>query len=866
MKLTRTLSPLALLAAGACADVSAPLPTPERTTAALSDERGRMALLGRLRESSRDPVRLRMRGEGVEHASLRVPVEGADPATQAHGLLDTYALLFGVQSRELSFGVRSVRTERALTDVRLHQRYGRLPVFGADAVVTMAGGEARAVASHLWSGPTRAFSTTPRISVRDALGVARREARDPEAPAVSETRLVVLVPSVLDPALAAALPREAYLAYHVNVRGERGAWSGLVDARDGRVLLALATEQSDYHLDLEDANGGTAQTTTCYYEMFEGSNAANENQINSPYQSDDEVVTLWSSADDVYDYFYSRWQRDSWNNEGATLQLFAHSSTPNASWVSGCNVIQFRDPFVGRDVLGHEYTHGVIQDSSNLVYQNQSGALNESFADIFGEMIDDDGAWLVGDDTPNGVLREMADPSAPVAGGNTQPDTFSAYVPLPFGQVPTGGTGGNDWGFVHTNSGIQNQAAFFIADGGTQNGVTVSGIGREPMAALAYGVMGTLPSSASYQQAADAWIARAETYVDYGVMTPWQVCQVRNAWAAVELASPDTDCDGILDGGDDDDDGDGVLDVDDNCVGLESLNQSDEDGDGLGDPCDGDDDGDGVLDGVDNCPHEKNADQKDLNDDDIGDACQDPDGDGVPSWKDNCPDDENPGQENQDGDDDGDVCDMEQDHDGDDVWGLLDNCPFTANADQSDGDSDGLGDACDPCAGADEVTGWSMGIPGVTNPHPILADADSDGEPDGCDATPNGECEIAIDGLPFAPEGGITPGGTGGASITVSGRRGLTIPVLLFECGDECVGESARRTIALDGLANASAWVTDETGRMVASSANVRDGRAEMRFTAEGGRRYALQIAAAPERARPIRIDLRSGPRTPTRR
>ncbi len=40
--------------------------------------------------------------------------------------------------------------------------------------------------------------------------------------------------------------------------------------------------------------------------------------------------------------------------------------------------------------MGHELTHGVIEHSANLLYQDQPGALNEAFADIFGEMIE---AW-----------------------------------------------------------------------------------------------------------------------------------------------------------------------------------------------------------------------------------------------------------------------------------------------------------------------------------------------------------------------------------------------------------------------------------------------------------------------------------------
>ena len=67
----------------------------------------------------------------------------------------------------------------------------------------------------------------------------------------------------------------------------------------------------------------------------------------------------------------------------------------------------------GLDVGGHEMTHGVVEKTANLIYQDESGALNESFADIFGSMIDRDD-WLIGEDVmqpnTNAALRSMQDP------------------------------------------------------------------------------------------------------------------------------------------------------------------------------------------------------------------------------------------------------------------------------------------------------------------------------------------------------------------------------------------------------------------------------------------------------------------------
>ena len=83
----------------------------------------------------------------------------------------------------------------------------------------------------------------------------------------------------------------------------------------------------------------------------------------------------------------------------------------------------------------------------------------------------------------------------------------------------------------------------------------------------------------------------------------------------------DTDFDGIKNNCDDDDDNDGVLDVNDNCILQFNPDQNDFDEDGLGNACDDDDDNDGVIDTQDNCQFGYNPFQEDRDNDGIGDLC-----------------------------------------------------------------------------------------------------------------------------------------------------------------------------------------------------------------------------------------------------
>lgn len=143
-----------------------------------------------------------------------------------------------------------------------------------------------------------------------------------------------------------------------------------------------------------------------------------------------------------------------------------------------------------------------------------------------------------------------------------------------------------------------------------------------------------------------------------------------------------------------DDDGDGILNPDDNCPLIPNFDQLDTDQDGLGDVCDPDIDNDTILNPDDNCVLIINPQQLDLDQNGIGDACDDDwDGDGILNPDDNCPLIPNSSQMDIDGDRIGDACDDDRDNDG--VIDPDDNCVTIFNPSQADVDSDGVGDLCD---------------------------------------------------------------------------------------------------------------------------------------------------------------------------
>ncbi len=183
------------------------------------------------------------------------------------------------------------------------------------------------------------------------------------------------------------------------------------------------------------------------------------------------------------------------------------------------------------DIVAHELTHGVTDYSSNLIYRNESGALNEAFSDIMGTSVEfffqtpgpdlRQADYLVGEDAfrPGGI-RSMADP-----GWFGHPDHYSRrYV----------GTADN--GGVHTNSGIANHAFYLAVEGGTNrtSGLRVDGVGganREQIEKVFYRAFTMLlPANATFSVARAACEQAAREL--YGASSA-AYRAVQQAWAAV---------------------------------------------------------------------------------------------------------------------------------------------------------------------------------------------------------------------------------------------------------------------------------------------------------------------------------------------
>jgi len=217
----------------------------------------------------------------------------------------------------------------------------------------------------------------------------------------------------------------------------------------------------------------------------------------------------------TFNYYDSKHNRNSINNSGMSLISTVNyredpgEEFPNAFWNGTQMVYGDADFYAADDVVGHELTHGVTDFESNLFYWYESGAINESMSDIFGEIFDQSNVydsfgnpdqasdkWLMGEDLSE-PIRDMEDPPA-----YDQPDSTQSiyYTSDPFV---------DDNGGVHTNSGVSNKAAYLMAQGGTFNGYTITALGNDKTASIFYMVNSTLLSSGSGYKALGAAMVQA---------------------------------------------------------------------------------------------------------------------------------------------------------------------------------------------------------------------------------------------------------------------------------------------------------------------------------------------------------------------
>ncbi|MBI1863013.1 M4 family metallopeptidase [Candidatus Microgenomates bacterium] len=249
----------------------------------------------------------------------------------------------------------------------------------------------------------------------------------------------------------------------------------MVSLTDGAVLSSI--ELADYALDRRVYDCAQDPSGSCSLKRVEGSPASGVADADS----------MFGFLGDIYTFYSGKMQRDSYDNHGGQVKAFVNLPAeingeklcPNARWLhkdtTTENQLQVCPGWVTKDVVAHEMTHGVVEYTANLDFLNQSGALNEAIADTFASGVDDD--WQIGEDLPIGAIRYIDDPSKNKSPTSTGGTTANPMPDRLFATQYYCGT--SDRGGVHKNMSVPTKGFYLAVVGGTFNGCTMTGIGKD---------------------------------------------------------------------------------------------------------------------------------------------------------------------------------------------------------------------------------------------------------------------------------------------------------------------------------------------------------------------------------------------------
>ncbi|MHB8858346.1 MAG: M4 family metallopeptidase [Thermoleophilia bacterium] len=440
--------------------------------------------------------------------SLKPPVSGS-PGAEAVAFFQANKQTFLMTDPASELTVKRQQTdELGMVHLQLSQTYKGVPVFGSGmAVHFTAGNRIQTINGHYMPGI--GVSVAPDITVDQAAATAKSDlGAAAESSKFEPPQLMIL----------ATGSSQSQLTWRVTLANEDPPVRMVyfIDAHTGEIAAKYDALEAAKSRRTYTAGNGTSIPGTLL--ISEGGSSG-----------DAVAQAAHNNAGHTYDYYFNTFGRDSINGSGMTIVSSVHYSNSynNAFWNGQQMVYGDGDGNVfsplgsALDVVGHELTHGVTQYTADLVYADQPGALNESYSDVLGELVEKSGEgsldWLMGEDVytphaPGDALRSLSNPQA-----YGQPANMSGYVYT-----------SSDNGGVHTNSGIPNKAAYNIA----------TAIGADKMGRIWYRAL-TLYLNAD-SQFSDARDASVQAAADLYGNPSAEVTAVQNGFSAVGIGAGQT--------------------------------------------------------------------------------------------------------------------------------------------------------------------------------------------------------------------------------------------------------------------------------------------------------------------------------------
>lgn len=395
--------------------------------------------------------------------------------------------------------LRSWTDADGTTMTRYQQRIGKATVIGGQitTVTDAAGDRIAVIGAHF---PDAAAKNTVRLSKSAAEDRARADlaARGLKGEAATRARVLKTETTLRFD------PRAGRYVYVVDTMAEGERPVRWIDAQTGEVVKSLdgLTEGEGEGVKGDLKTVDSTMGADGSYVMV----SADSRKRTYDFKNTRNSIVLASDADDVWDakaslfaspdqrplvdahyyadvvddFYQDTFKRNSIDNEGMTLYSLAHYGTNycNAFWNgvymtygdgNGTTCLPLSG---GLDVISHELTHGVTEYTSGLIYEDESGALNEAFSDMMGNTAEfyaeDTGRdpaaepdWRIGEDV---IVRSQGFRNMGNPGEFNDPDHYSIrYI------------GDNDNGGVHINSGIANHAYYLSVVGGYNRGCATGG-------------------------------------------------------------------------------------------------------------------------------------------------------------------------------------------------------------------------------------------------------------------------------------------------------------------------------------------------------------------------------------------------------
>lgn len=417
-------------------------------------------------------------------------------------------------------------------NIRYQQHHQGIPVIAGELVANLDNQQLNSM-----SGEVSQITLTdlqPRVTATQASDIAKTAVAkwynlDINSLVATQAEL-----SIYDPALLTPSDAPQVLTWKLSVRPEQLLPINefiLINAHNGVINL---------HFNQIDTALSRATYTANNLKFLPGTLVCNETDT-ACAAGDSDAKNAHRYAADTYNYYLSMHGRNSLDGNGITLKSSVHYDLPigtpgsysNAFFDTSTNVAGFTDQMAVDDVVAHEFTHGVTAFTSGLVYYYQSGAINESLSDIWGEFVDlgngagsdlPENRWQIGEDTYLGAIRNMRNPTL---FGDPDKMTSPNYDFAP---------NDRDNGGVHANSGINNKAVYLMVDGGNFNGRNVSGIGITKVAKIYYEVQTNyLTTGSDYLDLYNALNQACQSLIGTYDINSDDCAQVKNAIDAVEM-------------------------------------------------------------------------------------------------------------------------------------------------------------------------------------------------------------------------------------------------------------------------------------------------------------------------------------------